>query len=222
MSDAVEMRDPFNTATAMLVRSLQQREALAEDLQEKVPAVIEALVDCCLGLWKEKDVLNKKGEVVGTKIYQMSPDAKAIGTLLRLSGMEPEELSKVLLDMNRVRALEADVEADLAKAKALNLKSQTLLNEENAKAFSASFVLEEDVQSAALSVASACIGFIQNTPVEVMQENCKDSTSYQAWQRKAAKIIWDAYGEKVGGSDNPAIESGEEEENEDGEEEDEE
>jgi hypothetical protein len=207
MSDAVEMRDPFNTATAMLVRALQKRQELVEDLQPKIPAIMDGLVDSALGVWKEREVTNKKGEIVGVKLYQREPDVKAIKELLRMSGLEPEELSKILLDMNRVRAIEADVESGFAKAKVKNLDSQSLLNEENAKAFAASFVLEEDVQSAALSVASACIGFIQTIPVEVMQQNCKDSASYQAWQAKIAEVVWEAYGEKVGVSDNPAIDA---------------
>lgn len=218
MSEMTVAQDPFDVATGMLVRSLQGRQKLEEDLRTKVPAVMQALVDAALGVWVEREVKNKKGEVVGTRLYQLPPDAKAISTMVRLCNLEPEELSKVLLDMNRVRQIEVDIDEEISKEKARNLKSQTLLNEENAKAFAASFVLEEDVQGAALSVASACIGFIQTIPVEVMQENCKTQASYQAWQMKIAEVVWEAYGDKVGAQDNPAIESSEDDDSEEDEE----
>lgn len=215
MSDG-SSADPFNTVTGMLVRALNGRERLAEDLQEKVPVAIDALVESALGIWKQQDVINKKGEKVGVKVYQVAPDAKAISTLIRLANMEPAEMSDVLLSITRVRQIESDIDAHLAKAKAENLRSQTLLNDKNALAFEASFVLEEDVQSAAMAVFSAIVGYIQSIPVEVMREEIsKTQASYQEWQMKLAAIGEEAYQQFT--VEKPAIDSGDETDDEEGE-----
>lgn len=219
MSDG-SSADPFNTVTGMLVRALNGRERLAEDLQEKVPVAIDALVESALGIWKQQDVINKKGEKVGVKVYQVAPDAKAISTLLRLANLEPADLSDTLLSMTRVRQIESDIDAHLSKAKAENLRSQTLLNDKNALAFEASFVLEEDVQGAAIAVFSAMVGFIQSIPVEVMHDEIsKAQAPYQEWQMKLATIGEQAYQQFT--VEKPAIESGDDEDTDEESEEDE-
>lgn len=198
MSDIATVSNPYHVASALLRDSLDNRQAMAEDLKEKIPEIVRTLVESALGVWKEQDVINKKGEKVGVRVYQSAPDVKALSALMRLANYEPEEIGKILLDMNRSAAIQADIAADLAKERAQNLRSQTLLNDSNAAAFKAAFVVEEDVQGAALSVFSAVVGYIQSIPVEVMRDEVAVSqSSYQEWQMKIADIGKEAYAQYV-------------------------
>lgn len=207
MTQAVEISNPFETATVLLSHSIENRQKMEEDIKDKIPSLVASLVECALGVWKEQDVTNKKGELVGVKVYQLAPDVKAINALMRMANYEPDEMAQILLSMSRVKSIEAEVSARVAERKAENLRSQTLLNDKNALAFEASFVLEEDVQGAAMSVFSAIVGFIQSIPVEVMRDEIsKTQASYQEWQMKLATIGEEAYQQFT--VDKPAIESG--------------
>lgn len=207
--------DPFDTVSWLLSDSIENRREMADSLKKHIPAIIASYVEAALGVWKEEVQVTRKG-AMKVNVYQTAPDVKACNALMRLANYDPEEVSKVLMSMSRVKSIEAEIAADLAKAKAKNLESQTYLNEKNADAFAASFVLEEDVQGAALGVFSAAMGYIQSIPVEVMAENCKSQATYQEWQMNVAKVAEEAYRRYVD-TDKPALESGEDE---DGEEED--
>lgn len=200
--------NPFDTVSALLSQSIERRRKIAEDLEVKFPAIVETLIEAALGLWKESVQVTRKGERK-VRVYQVEPDIKAINALIRLANYEPEEVASTLLNMSRIRSIEADVEAGIAKHKAENLRSQTFLNDQNGAAFGASFVVEEDVQGAALGVFSATMGYIQSIPVEVMRENCKDQQGYQEWQMQVAKIAREAYDKYVIDREDPnMLESG--------------
>lgn len=222
MSDIATVSNPYHVASALLRESLNNRQSMAEDLKEKIPAIIAALVESALGMYVERVEITRKGEAK-VKVYQLAPDVKAINAIMRLANYEPEEVGKILLDMNRSAALQADITADLAKERAQNLRSQTLLNDSNAAAFKAAFVVEDDVQGAALSVFSAVVGYIQSIPVEVMREEVVASqSSYQEWQVKIADIGKEAYEKYVLPKDGDEAIDGEFTEDEDDSEEDEE
>ena len=187
-----------STLAVMIGEAVNRRSNITQDLAVHLPSVITGLIESARGVWKEKEFPSKDGNVVKRIVYQVSPNPKSVQLFLKYAGYDVADLGNSLLALSKAEETQSGLKAKLQKAKADNLASQTLVNTENAVAFKASLVSEEDVKRAALEVFSALMSFIDSYPVEVMQDVCSSVGSFQAWKALAAINAQRAYGKAVG------------------------
>jgi len=184
------------TMLSLMDDSLKSRLELANDLKEFIPVMVEGMKELAQGVGIKEEQTTRAGET-RTVWYTRAPNLRACEFLFRLANYEPKDTAETILTLIRSDAAEAEIKAGVARAKAKNLTSQTIVNEKNAEVFEKSLVDEEIVQQVATAVFSAILGMIQETPCEDMHDISSSHDKYQAWQMTLAEKAAKAYREVV-------------------------
>lgn len=61
---------------------LEMRRRLVKRAHKEIDKIFDAQFALAMGVWREKEILDDEGNVVGTRVYQRPPSGEAIGYIL--------------------------------------------------------------------------------------------------------------------------------------------
>jgi hypothetical protein len=97
---------------------LEIRRALVERAHKEMHALFDAQFALAMGVWREKEILDDEGNVVGTRVYQRPPSGEALGYLFD----QVIDKAVVHVDLDADIEVENKISADDARAIAQAVK----------------------------------------------------------------------------------------------------
>lgn len=170
----------LNSLLKVVDESLVNRTKLAGLLEQHQTGIIEALIDCALGVRVETEEVTKAGLV--QRVYQKAPNVGAVTKLLEITNCDVIASTSAFLAFAKAESELQEIESGIFSAKRDNLTELTEFARSQRKVFIDAQITEEEFQGALIKMAFECLQIMMAVHFEDMKHYVATEDAYQLYQ----------------------------------------